>query len=370
MNRTHRVLRVAAAVVAGALGIAFAGCSSSSNSSAGGSGTAEFAGQTLTVAAYSGSWGQSFQKAFVAPFEAATGATVKLVPGSPAEWLSTLRSTSGGTPAYDLVAFTPNVVPTAVSAGVVSPLDTSRISSFSDLNAKLVAQGNVNGTQYGLPLTVGSVGLAYRTDKVTTAPKDWSDIFDPNLCGHVAVSPLTFDVGLEFLAGLINESGGSISNSSDVDAAFTKLESLKKCASTYPSDGSSVETALQNGDAWIAAYYDGRAFVQKNNGVPVGFTYPSSGSVGALTSFFVAKGTKKENLAYKFMNYLASSDYQPTFSTGTWYAASNDKNVYPDNFNAQIKSGPNAYDSFVWIDYQKLTPQLADLQARWQKIFS
>ncbi|WP_029150650.1 ABC transporter substrate-binding protein [Microbacterium indicum] len=359
-----RFSRIALAATASVASIALlASCSGGSSSSASGD------GETLTVAVYAGSWGDSFDKAFIQPFEEATGAHVEVVPGSPADWLTALRSTQGGTPAYDLVAFTPNVIPNAVSAGVVEPLDTSRIDEWSDLNSTLVAQSDIDGEQYGVPLTVGSTGIAYRTDLVDEAPTDWSDLLDPQYCGHVAISPLTFNTGVEFLAGLINEHGGSITNPDDVDWAFDQLQSIADCASSFPADGTSVETALSNGDAWIAAHWDGRAFVQANDGEPIGYAYPASGSVGALTSMFIAQGTEHEDLAYEFLNYVASSTYQPTFSEGTWYAASNDQNEYSEQFADQITHGAGAYDDFVWVDYSVIAPELSDLQARWQQIF-
>ena len=83
----------------------------------------------------------------------------------------------------------------------------------------------------------------------------------------------------------------------------------------------------------------------------------------------MTEGTENEDLACEFLQYVASSDYQPVFSEGTWYAASNDDNVYPDQFAEQITHGEGAYDDFVWIDYETLAPQLGDLQARWQQIF-
>lgn len=367
-GRASRALpRTLAVTSALALTAGLAACSSGSGSGSDGSG--DESGGTLKVAVYAGSWGESFTEAFVEPFEEDTGATVELVPGGPADWLTALRSTKGGTPAYDVVAFTPNVIPSAVSAGVVAELDTDRIADFGQLNTVLAEQSNVDGTQYGVPLTVGSTGIAYRTDQVTEPPTAWSDLLDPQYCGHVAVSPLTFNTGVEFLAGLIDEAGGTITDPADVDAAFEQLEGLADCASSFPADGTSVETALANGDAWIAAHWDGRAFVQQNQGEPIGFSYPESGSVGALTSLFVTEGTEQEELAYEFLNYVASSDYQPVFSEGTWYAASNDENVYPEQFTEQIASGEGAYDDFVWVDYEAITPQLPDLQARWQQIF-
>ncbi|MDN3310837.1 extracellular solute-binding protein [Microbacterium oryzae] len=369
MTRTSAPLRRGVLAAASITVVGLLASCTGGTGGADGEGAADGSGETLTVAVYAGSWGESFDKAFIQPFEEETGATVEVVPGGPADWLTSLRSSQGGEPAFDVVAFTPNVVPNAVASKVVAPLDTDRIESFDQLNDTLVAQSNVDDTQYGVPLTVGATGIAYRTDQVETPPTDWSDLLDPAYCGHVAISPLTFNTGVEFLAGLINENGGSISNPDDVDEAFTQLEGIADCASAFPADGTSVESALSNGDAWIAAHWDGRAFVQANAGEPIGYSYPESGSVGALTSLFVAEGTAQEDLAYEFLNYIASSDYQPTFSEGTWYAASNDENVYPDQFAEQIAHGEGAYDDFVWIDYATLSPQLGDLQARWQQIF-
>jgi putative spermidine/putrescine transport system substrate-binding protein len=370
-QQTFTPRRVGALAAGLALALTLTSCAGAAEESTGGdSADGDFSGQTLTVAAYAGSWGDSLTKAFVQPFEEETGAKVNLVPGGPAEWLTTLKASAGGAPPFDLVAFTPDVIPNAVASKVVQPLDLDRIADFGQLNEKLVEQSNIDSVQYGVPLTVGSTGLAYRTDRISEAPTDWSDIFNPEYCGHIAISPLTFNTGIEFLAGIINEDGGSITNDADVDAAFKKLETLKDCASAYPADGTSVETALQNGDAWIAAHWDGRAFVLQNDGQPIGYSYPTSGSIGALTSFFVTENTPNEDLAYEFLNYLASSDYQPTFSEGTWYAASNNENVYSETFSSQITSGADAYDDFVWIDYPTVTPQLTELQDRWQEIFS
>lgn len=236
---------------------------------------------------------------------------MELVPGDPAAWLTGLRSAQGGEPPYDVVAFTPNVIPNAVDAGVVEALDTAKVKSFGDLNEVLVKQSNIGGKQYGVPLSVGSTGIAYRTDKVNPAPTDWSDLLDPANCGHAGLNPLTFNMGVEFLAGLIREDGGDIQNQADVDAAFAKLGAAKDCFSTFPADAPSVESGLQNGDAWISAHWDGRAFVMKNNGDPVDYAYPASGSVGALTSFFVASNTEQEDLAYEFLNYLAPASTSP-----------------------------------------------------------
>src|SRR5881227_1699109 len=68
MRNLHRA-------VVTALVLALAECSSGD-----GSGSGDLAGRTLRVAVYAGSWGESFTRAFVEPFQRETGAKVELVP--------------------------------------------------------------------------------------------------------------------------------------------------------------------------------------------------------------------------------------------------------------------------------------------------
>src|SRR5699024_5171462 len=144
-------------------------------SETGGDNSAEsFEGQELVVTAFAGAWSETFSESFVQPFEERTGATVTLVPGGAAEWLTKLRAAAGSNPPYDLMAFTPDVTAQAARADVIEELDISRINGYEYLTAVLVDHAGYDGKDYGLPLTVGSTGLAYRTDKIDNPPSNWS----------------------------------------------------------------------------------------------------------------------------------------------------------------------------------------------------
>lgn len=327
-------------------------------------------GQTITVTAFAGDWGDLFKKSFVAPFEKQTGIKVNLVYGADADWLTKLRAANGSNPPFDVVALTSESVGPAVGGKLIQPIDTGRVTNWKQLDPVLVNQSVVGGKPYGAPLTTGSDGLMYRTDKIKTPPKDWSDIFDPAYCGHIALPPLTYNAGMEFFSALVASEGGKLSNPSDVDKAFTKLQSLKKCVSSYPSNAGAVATAIQNGDAWIVPFWDGRALAMANAKQPVGFSYPASGAVGALTSYYLAAGTKHSAAAYKFLNYLTAAQYQKPFAEGTFYGAGNDSIQYSPSFDAKIKHGRAVYQTFTWVDYSVATPKLNDWQQRWNKIFN
>lgn len=326
--------------------------------------------QTLTVTAFAGPWGELFKSSFIEPFEKDTGVKVNLVPGASADWLTKLRAANGKNPPFDVLAFTPDAARPAAAGSLVAKLDTGKLPRWGELDTVLAEKAGVDGTFYGVPLTTGSTGLMYRKDKVKTAPTDWTDIFNPEYCGHVALPPLTYNPGLEFFSALVTSTGGKLSNPSDVDKAFTQLAKLKGCVSSYPANAGNVQAAIENGDAWVVPYWDGRAFAIEQAGTQVGFTYPSSGAVGALTSYYIASGTTKSDLAYKFLDYLTKPEYQKKFGEGNWYAASNDTISYSPAFEQRIKHGPEVYAKFNWVDYTVATPKLNEWQQRWNAIFT
>lgn len=326
-------------------------------------------GTDLTICAFAGAWSDTLREAVITPFEEETGATVNVVVGAPSEWLAQLRVADGNRPPFDLMAFTPDIVVQAVALGLIAPLDTERIGPFDELSPTLVAAAGLDDTVYGVPLTTGTCGLMYRTDHAESTPQDWSGIFAEQWSDFVAVPPFTYSPGLELMAGLLQENGGSMDDSEAVDEVFGQLEQLARRASVYPSDAGSMLSSIQQGDAWVAPFWDGRAFAMAQAGDPVGFTYPASGGVGALTSYYLAEGSEREDLAYSFLSVLSRAENQKVFGEGTFYAAANLTIDYSPEFDELVSHGEDVFESFAWVDYTQAIPQLDEWQARWNGIF-
>ncbi|GAA1491482.1 ABC transporter substrate-binding protein [Brachybacterium sacelli] len=332
-------------------------------------GSSSVTGTDLTICAFAGAWSDTLREAVIEPFEEETGATVNVVVGAPSEWLAQLRVADRQRPPFDLMAFTPDIVVQAAALELIAPLETDKIKHFDELSPTLLSAAGVGETTYGVPLTTGTCGLMYRTEHADRAPENWSDIFDEQWGNFVGVPPFTYSPGLELLAGLLQENGGTMDDENAVDEVFTQLEQLSGRASVFPSDAGSMLSAIQQGDAWVAPFWDGRAFAMADAGDPVGFSYPASGGVGALTSYYVAAGTEREQLAYEFLGTLAQAENQKVFGEGTLYAAANLTIDYSDEFEARIAHGEEVFKSFAWVDYTQAIPRLEDWQTRWNGIF-
>ena len=339
------------------------------NTGASSTGSSKNTGESITVTAYSGAWGTDFETAFVKPFEKATGITVNMVYGADADWLTKLRAAGGSNPPFDVSAFVSESALSAVEANLIQPLDTAKLTYWDQLDKVLVDQSVISGKPYGIPLTTGSTGLMYRTDKIKTPPTEWLDIFNPDYYGHIALPPLTYNTGLEFFSELVKLEGGTLADTTAVNKAFDKLATLKGHVSAFPADAGTIATDLENDDAWIVPFFDGRAFALQAAGQPIGFTYTKPNPVGALTSYYVTEGTSNKAAAYQFLNYVSAAKYQKPFAEATFYGGGNDTIQYSAAFDAKIKHGYDVYKDFSWVDYTVATPNLNTWQQRWAQIF-
>ena len=118
-------------------------------------------------------------------FEQKTG--IKVVHdyfNSEQEMLTKLR-TSPGT--YDVVLFNNTFVMEAVNAGLLQPIDTSRIPHFADLTPSLRDSDRFvkDGKHYAVAWVWGVTSIAYSTEKFPGAPQSLDAIWDPANAGKV-----------------------------------------------------------------------------------------------------------------------------------------------------------------------------------------
>ena len=79
--------------------------------------------------------------------------------------------------------------PVMAEIGILEELDTDRLPNFAGLfdTFKTMPGPNVDGVQYGLPYTWGSVPLMYNPKYVTETPTSWLDLLKPEYKGKVAL---------------------------------------------------------------------------------------------------------------------------------------------------------------------------------------
>ncbi|MCF3641679.1 spermidine/putrescine ABC transporter substrate-binding protein [Rhizobium sp. TRM95111] len=208
--------------------------------------------------------------------------------------------------------------------GVLAPLTTENTPSLSDYTAEWTDRCG----GYGMPYLWGTMGILYRSDKVTPQPTSWADLMAPaeSLKGHVAMFE---DHNEAFIAPLVLL-GKSI-NANDNETLKAAYELMKK-QSAYVLTYDYVITSIQNPELgpniYMALGYSGDQHVLNEK---VGadrlwhYTVPKEGTLSWLDCLAVNAHSKRKAAALRFVDFvgrpenaarIALSLNMPTASTG------------------------------------------------------
>lgn len=322
----------------------------------------------VVIGVSGGDWEKNIRAAALDKFAQETGIKVEIVTGTDAEWFNKIKAANGKNPSYDILVLQPDTILRLMSADLLQPLDTEHVPNLADLYPSVNERFTKDGKIYAAGFSMGQLGIAYREDLVPVKPTKWTDLWRPEYKGHVAVSSPTYSAGLQFFSGLIHALGGQEKNEEDVNRAFEKLAELKDNVVAFPDNGGTVQTLLERGDAWVVPFWDGRVFAMKKAGINVGFAYPEDGPVAAMASWAIMKGSPNLANAYKLLNYLCSPEVQKAFSDLSLYGMTNKKVQYSEELLKQVQVGEEFYSKLKWVDYETVTPKLAEWTNRWTQI--
>lgn len=318
----------------------------------------------IVVGVYGGDWEKQIRPS-LEKFQEETGISVEVVAGSDSEWFTKLKASNGKDPQYDVLILQPDTIQRAATADLLQPLDSEKVPNLTDLYTSVQERLTIDGEQYAAGFSMGQLGLAYRKDLVPVEPTKWTDLWNPEYKGHVAISSPSYSAGLQFFSGLINAQGGEEKNTADVDAAFASLNELKSSIVAYPDNPGTIQTLLERGETWIVPFWDGRVFPLQESGLDLGFVYPEEGAVAAVASWAITKGSPNESNAFELLNYLSSPEVQKEFSDKSFYGMTNKNVEYSDLLTDKIQVGEDEYGKLKWVDYNTATTQLNDWTNRW-----
>jgi putative spermidine/putrescine transport system substrate-binding protein/spermidine/putrescine transport system substrate-binding protein len=158
-------------------------------------------------------------------------------------------------------------------AGLLQPLDTSRITGWNDLLPGIMAMKNLATTEDGkawfMPWDWGDTQLTYNSDKIKEADVQSLRAFaDPKFQGRVAVGDNVDDAyALGFLATGVKD----WTNVTDdqLKAASDFLRQVHKNVRLYWTDTTDIVQALSSGEVDLAWAWNDAAVQSAANGVPI-----------------------------------------------------------------------------------------------------
>jgi putative spermidine/putrescine transport system substrate-binding protein/spermidine/putrescine transport system substrate-binding protein len=265
---------------------------------------------------------------FTRPFEQACGVKVNATyMGSSDDLVAKLRA--GGAETIDLISPSSDAATAIIDAGLASPLDLSRISSYGDLsegfrNLKVARKDSI---VFGVPWAFGPNPLIYDTTKITKAPDSWGALWDKKYRGKLSLQDdiATLYMVAQYL-GLDDPNDPSkLYNLSDEDLAKVKgkMLELRPNVRKYWVTAGDMTQLFQSGEIVMGEGWPLMTNQLRQAKFPAGETIPKEGTTAWADHWVLTKGAKNLDAAYAWLEYTAQPFTQKLLCDVTAYIVAN-----------------------------------------------
>lgn len=210
-----------------------------------------------------------------------------------------------------LAGFTPDVTHPCSSntrrwhaAGVIKPIDTSRIAAWDDLfpSLKTIHGVDIDGEVHLVPFEWGNTSVAYRPDLVDIEEESYALLLDERYRGRMAMFDSAEDAAV--ISGLIAGVKSPFDMSApEIDQSFEVMRRIHANLRFYWTDVSELAQALASGELVAATSWNDTVVTLKQQGVPIKYMRPKEGILTWVCGLALVKdGPGNEDQKYDLIN--------------------------------------------------------------------
>jgi len=272
-------------------------------------------------------WEGYADPSFLQPFEQSHQCkVVAAYMGSSDELVAKLRGGSASN--YDVISPSSDVATSIVRAGLVAPLDLSKIPSYSQLSARLRDSPLVkaDGKTYGVPFVWGPNPLLYDTTAFAQPPDSWSILWNPKYRGKISLWDELSSVYMAAqVLGYDKPDPSQLYNLSDaqLEAVKKKLIELKPNIRKYWSTGGELTNLFQNHEVIAAMGWPLMTNELRKINFPIGETIPKENTTGWIDHLMITAASPRKELAQQFLEYMVEANTQKLVTDVTHYTPAN-----------------------------------------------
>jgi putative spermidine/putrescine transport system substrate-binding protein len=246
----------------------------------------------LVVSIWGGSWKDLVADTAAKRFTAETGVAVEFITGGTIDRLNKAKLAKSN-PEADINFTTSHVGWLYAADDLYEKLDLSKVPNA----ANLVSEARISPYHLGTWAYVYTIG--YRPDLVKDIKfESWADLWKPEVKGKLA-SP-DFDPSHLIVVSAMLSGGDAVSWERGQD----KLKALKPNFKAFYTNDANSQQLIASGETPVQVILSMNAHYMKGQGVPVEIVIPKEGAVLGIDTIAIFKGSKKTDLAYKFINIM------------------------------------------------------------------
>lgn len=268
---------------------------------------------------------------------------------------------AGGGRNYDLISASGDITERLYKAGLVRPLDTSKLQNYSTVFESFQSGdwNTFDGKPYGVTFTWRPNVLVYNTDAVPTAPTSWDVLFDPAYAGKITLpdNPMTIaDVVL-----WLGKADPYDLTPADLAEVKAKLIELRPSIRKFWTRAGELANLFQSGEVVLAHAWPLTYQQLEEAGFPVGSASPKGKLTGWTDSWMISRNSPNAEAAYQWIDYLLSGPGQKGVIETTGYSgettlgteavgAERAKELFDDlSLHSQIKMWQSVENYDAWV---------------------
>lgn len=315
--------------------------------------------KVLVVSTYGGSVMDAAKKAFGEPFERETGWKINWVAEIPANQFSKLKAMNeSGYIERDVMDVEGRNFFRARKLGYFEPIDYSVVDVTGYIPEAI--------DKFGVGSQIWGYGLAWSTRKATPDcfPKNWADVWDLKRCpgrrgaftdawGNLEAALLADGVPRDKLYPL------------DVNRALKKLDEIKPHLMWWKGGAHFIQLLVDGEIDYGSPGLPARALFAQKQGAKVMQTWYHG--ILSIERMVVVKGTKKKDMAMKFLAIVANPRNQAAYSNYFPIGPTN-RNAYDyisKERQGELPTAPTFKDTIVYINNEWWAEHEAEIEERW-----
>ncbi|MBY5775360.1 ABC transporter substrate-binding protein [Rhizobium leguminosarum] len=317
--------------------------------------------EQLVVNSYGGPYEKIIYERIIEPFEKKTG--IKVIydsVGSSSQDYAKIKAT-GGRPGFDVVVMTASQSLEGCRDGLLtkySPENVPNMIKISPAISKIAGDcGAVHELQY--------LSLVWRMDKLKSAPTSWSALLEPELKGKV-VLPTFENIMAAYLVQVMSKmNGGDLLE--NVDSGFRAMADVSRQSVGFEQSSAIMEAHIKDGDVWAMPFWNGRAQLLADNGVPVDYTIPKEGTIPLIATLNVPIGAENKPAALKFVDFFLEKTSQEAWVTGYKVGSARTDIQVPDDVRAKQITTEEDLKKLLLPDLSATAAKLREWSSRWDR---
>lgn len=314
----------------------------------------------LIVNSYGGPYEPIIQERIIKPFEAKTG--IKVIydaVGSSSQDYAKIKAT-GGRPGFDVVVMTASQSLEGCKAGLLARFSAEEVPNLAKLNPRISRMagecGAVHEVQY--------LSLLWRTDKMA-APSSWKVLFAPELKGRIILPTFGNVMSVYLMQVMAKMNGGDLLD--NVDPGFAAMKQLAAQSIGFEQASAVMETYIKEGQVWAMPYWNGRAQLLVDSGLPVDYVKPGEGTIPLIATLNVPEQAENRDAAMQFVDFFLEKSSQEAWVTGYKVGSARGDIDVPEAVRARQITTEAELDALLLPDLSVVAEKLAEWGDRWER---